>query len=261
MSGSAPSGFRDRTVVVTGASRGIGAAVARRVAADGGRVVLGARGTEALSELAGELRADGAGAVAVRCDVADRQDVDRLVQAAVDHFGGLDVLVNNAGTIEPIAHLADSDPEAWSHALDVNLKGAYFAMRAALRAMDGRGGVIVNLSSGAATRPMEGWSHYCAAKAGVLALTRCGHLEAGASGVRVVGLSPGTVATRMQAEIRASGMNPVSALDPEAHIPPEWVAQAVAFLCGQGGEAFAGEDFSLKTDEGRALVGLPPVGG
>lgn len=74
-----------------------------------------------------------------------------------------------------------------------------------------------------------------------------------------MGLSPGTVATDMQVAIKASGINPVSQLDPSVHIPPVWVAQAIAFLCGPGGDAYLGTDFSLKTDEGRAAVGLPPV--
>jgi len=119
------------------------------------------------------------------------------------------------------------------------------------------GGTIVNMSSGAATSALEGWSHYCASKAAVLALTRCTHREYGAKGIRVVGLSPGTVATDMQVLIRDSGVNPVSRLDWSAHIPPEWVARAVIFLCGEEGAMYAGDDFSLKTNEGRKAAGLP----
>ncbi|MEM8754049.1 MAG: SDR family oxidoreductase, partial [Pseudomonadota bacterium] len=175
-------------------------------------------------------------------------------------FGGLDILVNNAGLIDPIAHLSESDPTAWGAVVDVNLKGVYHGMRAAAPIMAEAGeGVVVNLSSGAATGALEGWSHYCATKAAVLALTRVGDKELAPKGVRVVGLSPGTVATDMQRSIRASGVNPVSRLDWEAHIPPEWAAEAALFLCGPEGARFAGGDFSIKTDEGRALVGLPPM--
>ena len=119
------------------------------------------------------------------------------------------------------------------------------------------GGTVINISSGAATSALEGWSHYCSTKAAVLSLTRCADKEYRDSGINVIGLSPGTVATGMQVAIKASGINPVSRLDPSAHIPAEWVARAILYLCGPEGAAFAGQDFSLKTAEGRQRVGLP----
>jgi NAD(P)-dependent dehydrogenase (short-subunit alcohol dehydrogenase family) len=87
-------------------------------------------------------------------------------------------------------------------------------------------------------------------------LTKCADKEYRDSGIRVVGLSPGTVATDMQVVIKASGVNPVSQLDPSVHIAPEWVGEAVAWLCTDAADPYAGADFSLKTEEGRALVGL-----
>lgn len=140
--------------------------------------------------------------------------------------------------------------------VDVNVKGVYFGLRAVLPVMVGqRSGVVVNISSGAATRALEGWSHYRSSKAAVLSLTRCADKEYRASGVRVVGLSPGTVATDMQVTIRRSGINPVSQLDPAAHIPAEWAARAVAWLCTQEAD-LSGVDFSLKDPTGRARAGL-----
>ena len=121
------------------------------------------------------------------------------------------------------------------------------------------GGTIVNISSGAATGALEGWSHYCATKAGVLSLTKVADKEYRDKGIRVIGLSPGTVATEMQVQIRASGINPVSKLDPSDHISPEWVAKAIAYLTTPAADAYRGTDFSLKTAEGRAAVGLPPA--
>jgi 3-oxoacyl-[acyl-carrier protein] reductase len=118
------------------------------------------------------------------------------------------------------------------------------------------GGIVVNISSGAATSALEGWSHYCATKAAVLMLTRCADKEYGGKGIRVVGLSPGTVATDMQVAIKASGINPVSQLDPSVHISPDWPARAVAWLCTEAAAEFAGTDFSLKTEENRRRVGL-----
>ncbi|MEM8824358.1 MAG: SDR family oxidoreductase [Pseudomonadota bacterium] len=241
-----------RVFLVTGASRGIGAATARYLAARGGRVVLAARsGAEAV---ASEI---GAAALSVACDVADWGQVAAAVQEAEARFGTVDGLVNNAGLIEPIARLEDSDPAAWGQVADVNLKGAYHALRAVLPGMVARGeGVVVNISSGAATSALEGWSHYCATKAGLLSLTRVADKELREKGISVVGLSPGTVATEMQEAIRGSGINPVSKLDWSAHIPAEDVAQAIAWLIRTGAARHAGTDFSLKSAEGRAEAGL-----
>ena len=247
---------KGKSIVLTGASRGIGAAAARHLAALGGRVVLAARSEGDISEIAAEIRADGGDAIAQACDVADAGAVKALIDRAVAEFGGLDVIVNNAGLIDPIARLEESDPEAWAQVVDVNLKGVYYGMRFAIPAMSGAG-TVINISSGAAIGALEGWSHYCATKAAVLSLTKCGHKEHGARGITVVGLSPGTVATEMQVQIKESGINPVSQLDPGVHIPADWVAQAIAYLCGPGAAAYAGTDFSMKTPEGRAALGLP----
>ena len=247
-----------KTALITGASRGIGAAGARAFAAAGADVVLAARSSGEIEALAGEI---GERARAVTCDVAEYASVERAVGVAVEAFGGLDILINNAGTIDPISRLELSDPEGWGTAIDVNLKGVYHGMRAAYAPMQARGGgVIVNISSGAATGVLEGWLHYCASKAGVLSLTKGAHLEWAERGIRVVGLSPGTVATDMQVAIRASGINRVSEMDWDAHIPPEWVAKAMVWLCTDAARHHDGGDFSLKTDEGRAEAGLPGVG-
>ncbi len=252
------STIANKTALVTGASRGIGEAIARHFAAEGAKVVLMARNGDALETIVGEIRQAGGQAVAVQGDVSRYADLATAVETARARFGGLDVLINNAGVIEPIAYLGDSDPEAWDAIVDINLKGVYHGLRAAIPVLlAGGGGTIINISSGAATGVLEGWSHYCATKAAVLSLTGCAAREYGDRGIRVVGISPGTVATEMQVAIRKSGINRVSRLDPEVHIPPLWVAKAAAFLCGEGGAAFAGTDFSLKSDEGRKLVGLP----
>ena len=249
--------LKGRTALVTGASRGIGEATARHLASLGVSVVLAARSGGAIEKIADDIRGEGGRARAVACDVSRYDDVAKAVEACKSAFGGLDILVNNAGVIDPIARLAESDPAAWDRVVDINLKGVYHGLHAALPVMVAQGsGVIVNISSGAATGALEGWSHYCATKAAVLSLTRCADKEYREEGVRVVGLSPGTVATDMQISIKASGINPVSQLDPSVHIAPDWAARAVAWLCTDEAADLAGDDFSIKTDEGRRRVGL-----
>ncbi len=243
-----------KTVIISGASRGIGAAAAEAFVSAGARVVLLARGAEAIRDLAGRL---GDAALAVPCDVARYDEVAGAVTEAEAAFGPVDVLVNNAGVIEPIAHLASSDPAGWGMAIDVNLKGVYHGMRAVLPGMIERGrGTILTVSSGAAHSPVEAWSHYCASKAGAAMLTRSAHLEAGSDGVRVMGLSPGTVATEMQREIKASGINPVSRLEWSDHVPPEWPAKALLWMCGPEADEFLGQEISLRDERVRARLGL-----
>ena len=251
--------FEGKAAIVTGASRGIGAAAAEELARQGAAVVLAARSVKDIEALAAKIRESGGKASAIACDVARYAEVAAAVELCKSSYGSVDILVNNAGVIDPIARLADSDPAAWDLAVDINVKGVYHGLRAAIPVMEAQGaGVIVNISSGAATGAMEGWSHYCATKAAVLSLTRCADKEYRDSGIRVVGLSPGTVATDMQVAIKASGINPVSQLDPAVHIPPAWAARAIAWLCTAEGAEFAGTDFSLKTEEGRRRIGLTP---
>ena len=243
-----------KAALITGASRGIGAAAARAFAAAGAKVALVARSEDAIASLAGEL---GEGALAIPCDVSRYWEVEQAVKATVDTFGSLDVLVNNAGVIEPIGHLSTLDPDEYGRTVDINLKGVFHGMRAAMPVMLAQGhGTIINISSGAAHGPVEGWTAYCSAKAGALMLTRVGDKEARDKGVRVLGLSPGTVATEMQREIKASGINPVSQLDWSAHIPPEWPAQALLWMTTPEADAYLGQDVSLRDEGIRATLGL-----
>lgn len=245
-----------KVALVTGASRGIGRATAQRLAECGARVMLTARSIEPIQLHADALKANGAEAAATRCDVTSYADVEAAVAHSVSTFGRLDILVNNAGSIDPIARITDSDVNRWSDTIDINVKGVYHGLRAAIAVMQPQGGgTIINISSGAANSALEGWSHYCASKMAARKLTECAHKEYGHLGITVVGLSPGTVAGDMMEKVKASGINPVSQLDASAHIPPEWAAEAVAWLCVNG-SGYSGTDFSIKTPEGRQLVGL-----
>ena len=243
-----------KTVLITGASRGIGAATARAFSQAGANVALVSRSEDAIAELAGEI---GAKALAIPCDVSRFWEMQAAVDACGATFGSLDVLVGNAGVIEPISHLATSDPEGWGKAVDINLKGVYHGMRAALPVMLKQGaGTILTISSGAAHGPVEAWSHYCASKAGAAMLTRCVHMENAGQGIRAIGLSPGTVATQMQVEIKASGINPVSQMDRSEHIPPDWPARTLVWMCSADADGHLGQEISLRDEGVRRAVGL-----
>lgn len=246
--------FKGKTVLITGASRGIGEMAARDFAKAGANVVLMARSGVRIRQIADEI---GAQAVAVPGDVGSYADVQGAVQTAVDQFGGLDILINNAGVIEPVSALADADPEGWSAVIDINLKGPFYGLRAAGPVMQAAGGgTVITISSGAAHHALEGWSHYCSSKAGAAMLTRCADLELRGQGLRIMGLSPGTVATQMQKEIKASGVGPVAQLEWEDHIPPEWVAKCLLWMSGPAGDKLCGQEVSLRDENVRREVGL-----
>lgn len=246
--------MQDKVVLITGASRGIGAASARVFAQQGAKVALVARSRAEIDALAAEI---GPRAIAIPCDVSIYDDVVAAITQAEVAFGPLDVFIGNAGLLDPISHLADADPDAWGKTIDVNLKGVFNGMRAAMPDMIKRGqGTIITISSGAAHGPVEAWSSYCASKAGAYMLTRCADKEAREKGLRILGLSPGTVATDMQRDIKASGINPVSQLAWEDHIPPEWPARTLVWMCSADADEFLGDDVSLRDEGIRKRVGL-----
>ncbi len=243
-----------KTAMITGASRGIGEATARLLAGAGARVVLLARRGDDIATIAGEI---GEQAVAIPCDVSRFWEVEAAVQKVVSTFGSLDILINNAGILKPIVPLAEADPEDWGNVIDVNIKGVFNGMRAAMPVMMAQGGgTILTVSSGAAHRPLEGWSAYCTSKAGAAMLTMSAHLEGAEHGLRVMGLSPGTVATQMQRDIKASGVNAVSELNWEDHVPPEWPARALLWMCDPASDAHLGEELSLRDEGLRRTLGL-----
>lgn len=246
--------MQGKVVIITGAGRGIGAKATRVFAAAGANVALLARSVIATKALADDI---GLTAMALPCDVSDWGSVEAAMAVVMARWGRVDVMINNAGVIAPIARIADADPKDWGDAIDINLKGVFYGMRAAIPIMRAQGsGTILTVSSGAAHSPLEGWSAYCASKAGAAMMTRAAHLEEAAHGLRIMGLSPGTVATDMQVAIKASGVNPVSQLDPSVHIPAEWPARALLWMCTDAADGFLGEEISLRDDGIRRAVGL-----
>lgn len=242
------SSLRGKSVLVTGASRGIGAEAVRGFVAAGAHVGMIARDTAALQELAQET-----GAVPIACDIADFAAVAQAVAQMQEQFGGLDVLVNNAGVIDPIAPLAQADPAEFGQLIDINLKGVFHGLRAAMPVLP-NGGTIITVGSGAAYNPLDGWGAYCSSKAGAWMLTRVAAKEA--PHLRIMSLSPGTVATDMQRTIRDSGINPVSQLEWSAHIPPDWPARALAWMCTPDADDWVGQEVSLRDEAIRKRLEL-----
>lgn len=182
--------FRDKVGVVTGGASGIGLAVSRRIVNEGGSVVVGDRDEKALAAVAAEL---GPAAATVVTDVAVEEDVERLVDRAVDQFGRLDVAVANAG-VSAVSRLVDTDLADWSRVLDVNLTGPFLTIKHAARRMID-GGAIVVTASLSAVQPGHGMAAYCSSKAGVAMLAQVAALELGSAGIRVNAVGPGLVRT------------------------------------------------------------------
>jgi NAD(P)-dependent dehydrogenase (short-subunit alcohol dehydrogenase family) len=246
-----------KVVVVTGASRGIGEAAAVALAREGASVMLTARDGARAAEVARRISGDGGKAAATPCDVADFGAVERLMGETRERFGAVDVLVNNAGVIEPIAMIAEADPAAWARSVQINLAGAFNAVRGVLPGMLAAGrGTIINLSSGAAHRPLEGWSAYCAAKAGLAMLTRAIALETEGKGIRLFGFAPGTTDTDMQVTIRASGVNRISRIPRGDLTPVAHPARGIVYLCTAAADDLAGQEFALGDAAFRERIGL-----
>ena len=189
----------DKAALVTGAASGIGRATAFALAREGAAVLVADRDGAGAEAVAAEIAARGGTARAQRCDVTRPGEVEAMVRAALDAFGGrLDCAVNNAGITAPGALLHDIALDAWERQLAVSLTGVFLCLRAELPVMRAQGGgAIVNTASGAARIGTPGLAHYCAAKHGVLGLTRTAALENAALGVRVNALCPGSTDTPM----------------------------------------------------------------
>lgn len=200
------------TIIVTGASRGLGAATARILGERGVNIVLNARSMNDLQGVAKSIDSRGKQVLAIAGDVSREGDCRDLVHQAVQRFGRLDALINNAGVLQPIAPIAAADPQQWVQNMLINLFGPFALTHYALPQLRQSRGRIVNVSSGAAVGANSGWSAYCAAKAGLNHFTRVLAVEE----PDVVSLSfrPGVVDTAMQRTIREEG---AGGMPPESH--------------------------------------------
>lgn len=251
------SELNGKVALVTGASRGLGEGAARALAAAGVKVMLIARDGALADSVARDIAGKGGQAEALGCDVVDYRKVEHAVAETTARLGDIDILVNNAGVIDPIAEIVASDPAAWAQNITINLIGAYHVLRAVLPVMLARGGgSIVNVSSGAAHRPLEGWSSYCAGKAGFAMLTQSIALETAGKGIRIFGFSPGTIDTDMQVKIRASGINMISRIPRGDLSPVEHAVRGLIYLCRSESNDLLGQEASMRDEDFRRRIGL-----
>lgn len=221
----------ERVAIVTGAGRGLGAAIARALAEAGARVVLGDIDPE-VEAVAEGLRADGYAALAVTADIARPAETERLVAVAVEHFGRVDILVNNAG-ICPRISIDDMTEDAYDRIMNVNLKSVFFLSRAAGNAMKAGGwGRIVNVSStGGRTGGIFNATVYSASKAGIMSMTKAFARHFAPHNILVNCIAPGTVNTRLMTNLpQASLETAVSQVPLKRLAEPEEIAQVVVFL-------------------------------
>ena len=189
--------LQDRVALITGASRGIGQAIALGFAEAGARVILSSRKQENLEKVVREVEAKGGKAKAIAAHMGKKEDIDRLVEEGLQTFGRIDILVNNAGTNPVFGPLMDIAPDAWDKIMDVNLKGYFLCAQKAGKAMQERKkGAIINIASTGGIRVSPGLGAYCISKAGVIMLTRVLASELGPFGIRVNCIAPGLIKTR-----------------------------------------------------------------
>jgi 3-oxoacyl-[acyl-carrier protein] reductase len=231
-----------RVAVVTGASRGIGLAVARLLADDGASVIVSGRDADRLASATSELEANGAAALAVVADAARREDADRLVEVARERFSHIDILVNNAGITRDqlLVRMKDDD---WDQVIDTNLRGVFLMTRAVAKVMmRQRGGRIINIASAAGAMGNPGQVNYSAAKGGVIALTKAAARELAHWNILVNAVAPGLIETDMTASIPPAARDALLEQVPLRRVgTPREAAEVVRFLAGDGATYVTGQ--------------------
>jgi 3-oxoacyl-[acyl-carrier protein] reductase len=241
-----------KVAVITGAGRGIGAAIARRFAAEGASVVMNSL-SDSSSKVAEEIITAGGKAASIQGDVSKADDVSKVIDAAIAHFGRLDILVNNAGVTRDNLLMRMSEDD-WDTVIDTNLKSVYLCCRAALRPMlkTRSGGRIINLSSVIGISGNSGQANYSASKAGILGLTKSLAKELASRQITVNAIAPGFIVTDMTA-----GMSPEAKEGLMKRIPlgtlgtPEDVAAVASFLASDESKYITGQ--TLTVDGGMTL--------
>ena len=238
--------LQGKVAIVTGAGSGIGAASAIAFAAAGAGVLCAGRTLDSVRQTAASIVKRGGVAQAVQTDVGVDASVGALVNAAISHFGRIDVLFNNAG-VSPSGRITDIDEAQWDECLDINLKGVFLASRQVIPHMRDRGGVILNTAGTFGLRPSSGKAAYAAAKAGAISLTRSIALDYARQNIRCNAICPGFVATPLTESL--SGPEREAFLERSQPLPgviqPEDVAQLALWLASDAARMITGQAFII----------------
>ncbi|MFC7228779.1 glucose 1-dehydrogenase [Salinirubellus salinus] len=242
-------GIQDGVAVVTGAGSGIGRETARRFAREGASVVVADVDEDGGHDTVEMIGDDGGEATFVRTDVSDQGEVDRMVQTALDEYGGLDFAHNNAGIEGDNAPLADDTEENWDAVIDVNLKGVWRCMQAEIPAMLERGGGRIVNTASISGQTGSGGAPYVASKHGVIGLTRKAAVDYSGENIRVNAVCPGIIQTPMidrAQEDSAELLEQMTAATPAGRLgQPEEIASAVVWLCSDGASYVMGHPFTI----------------
>jgi len=239
--------LRDKVVIVTGAGKGIGRAIAERFAGQGCKLVVNDIDEPGIAETVAAIEAAGGTAMAAVADVSNSGQVNAMIDATMEAYGRIDVVVNNAGIVSPMLHFFDADEKWWRRIVDVNLTGHFLVSHPAARIMAKQGGgCIINMSSGGATRAHRAFTAYDATKGGIEALTRAMAIDLAGYGIRVNALMPGSIDTNSQGEDyrKKSGVN-----IPLGHVgEPADMTGAALFLASDDASYITGD--VIKVDGG-----------
>jgi NAD(P)-dependent dehydrogenase (short-subunit alcohol dehydrogenase family) len=230
--------LEDKVALITGASQGLGRALALACAREGARVVINARSEESIRPVAEEVESAGAEVLALAADVSKSSDVEGMVGAAVERFGRVDVLVNNAGLLGPRVAIAEYPEEEWRRVIDANLTGPFLVARAVIPHMP-EGGSIVNVVSGVSVEGRAGWGAYSVSKFGVEGLTQVLASELEGRGIRVNAVDPGGMRTGMRAAAYPEE-------DPMTRITPDENTDVFLYLASDDSRGVTGRRFKAQ---------------
>lgn len=230
--------LEDKVVLVTGASQGLGKALALACADEGTKVVVNSRSEDSIRPIAEEVEQKGAEVLAVAADVSNAGEVEKLVSAAVERFGRIDVLVNNAGVLGPRVPIEDFPKDEWRKVIDANLTGPYLVSKAAIPHMP-EGGSIINVVSGVSVEGRAEWGAYSVSKFGIEGLTQILAAELEERGVRANAVDPGGMRTDMRAAAYPEE-------DPSTKITPEENTDVFLYLASDESEGVTGERFKAQ---------------